>query len=278
MKATYKTLHWQESILHYYTLGSGPDVWLLFHGFAQNKELLQPFAEQMAARGTRVYVFDIYFHGESTWGRGTTVLSNDDWKAVLMAFLEQERIGKFSVAGYSMGGKFAIASVMAWPGRCNSCWLIAADGVERNFWYGVATRYAPFRKLFRYLVVRPQGMFRLFSLVRKLRIVDPGVVSFSFRQVKTRKRRLRLYYAWVVFRELFSSMPAFDRTLRKHQIRTVIALGEYDKMITLRSMEPLLSKDPELPLTVLSTDHEGLLPLITYQMSKGDWDQLLIAE
>ena len=277
-KPEYKQLNWKESTLHYAVLGTGPDVWLLFHGFAQSKEHLLSLAAQMAGRGVRVYVFDIYFHGESIWGRGTRLLQNEDWKEILMAFLEQERIGRFSVAGYSMGGKFAISSVMAWPGRCKACWLIAADGVSRNFWYGVATQFKPLRKLFRYFVVRPRAMYKLFDLVRKMRIVDPGVIEFSFRQVKTRKRRVRLYYAWVVFRQLFSPMMAFAETLRKHEIKATVILGKKDKMITLRSMEPLLSRDPDIPLLILDANHEEVLHVLSGQIAQGDWDDFLIVE
>ena len=47
-------------------------------------------------------------------------------------FLRKENISRFDVAGFSMGGRFALATLEAFPEKIGNVFLIAPDGEKQS--------------------------------------------------------------------------------------------------------------------------------------------------
>lgn len=244
--------------LHYTRTGSGSQVLLAFHGFGQSRAHLQPLAAQLSGRFT-VYAFDLFYHGQSAWGDRENPLTKQVWQAIVSEFLVAQGIGRFALAGYSLGGKFALATLEAFPGRVSEIILMAPDGIKTNFWYSVATYPAWTRRIFRGIVARPRRFGQMARWMRRLRVVDKGIVRFAQSQMDTREKRHRVYYAWMVFRELAFDMNRIAALINDHRIRLVLFVGRYDKIITAPNMRRLLGKVPGASLVVLETGHNRLI-------------------
>lgn len=256
---------WQESRLHFVRAGTGKKVLLFFHGFGQDHTVYLPVIQHLTP-DYRLYIFDLYFHGQSSWNRNEQPLRKEHWKEIMETFLANEQIQRFSLVGYSLGGKFALATVEAFAHQIDSVFLIAADGIETSFWYSMATYPSILRRFFRGMIGNYNRFSALARWLHRYNLVDKGLIRFADFQMSTEEKRKRVYYSWVVFRKLSFSMRLIGRILRENNIRTIVIVGKYDKVIEPENMQVLLQYVPKAEFHVLEAGHSGLiytsLPLI----------------
>jgi pimeloyl-ACP methyl ester carboxylesterase len=216
------------------------------------------FATSLARQYT-FYVFDLYFHGKSTWTAGEKTLTKEEWKEILSLFLRENDITGFSVAGFSLGGKFALATLEAFPEKTEGIFLIAPDGIKTSFWYSLATYPVIFRKFFRSMILHPNRFLSLATGLNKTGLVDQGLIRFAEYQMNTEEKRSRVYYSWVVFRQLRFDLDHIAGLINHHRIKLTLIVGKYDKVIAPENMNRLLKKIPTCRFEVLESGHTGLI-------------------
>ena len=69
-------------------------------------------------------------------------------KKPLRNLCKETGVQNFSLAGFSLGGKFALATLEAFPEKTKGIILLAPDGIKTSFWYSLATYPAFFSKNF----------------------------------------------------------------------------------------------------------------------------------
>lgn len=257
----------QGSQLFYHQLGSGPKPLLLFHGFGQSHDVFIPFAESLRETHT-CYSFDLYFHGQSIWNDGELPLEKAAWKAIISKFLDDHHIQKFSVGGFSLGGKLALALIEAFPDRIESTYLIAPDGIKTSFWYSLATYPSMFRNIFKSMITKPGRFFSLANFFRRIGIVDKGLIRFATSQMATHEQRERVYYTWTVFRRFNFDMKSLAMIINANKIDTHLVAGEFDKVIKPKNMNRLLKYLHHQNLHILPAGHNGLLRIIKAESLK----------
>ena len=242
--------------LHYKVFGEGKPV-LAFHGYGMSHYQFKVLAEALPEYA--FYSFDLFFHGKSIWDRGEDPLSKETWSTILNDFLNCEKIEKFSVAGFSLGGKFALASLEIFPDKIDKLILIAPDGIKTNFWYSLATFPIGLRKVFRSLIYRPEPFYSSINALHKLRVVDKGLVKFSKSQMQSHEQRKRVYYSWVVFRKLQFDQKKIAFLINQYDIPTEVYLGKFDKIITPKNVRPFLDLINRCSIEVLEAGHNHLV-------------------
>lgn len=249
---------YKKAKLHYTKIGEGEKTLLFFHGYGQNHQVFKEKAEALRDSHT-CYLFDLFFHGESEWGYGEEVLTKEYWNELIEIFLMEQKIDRFSLVGFSLGGRFVFTTLEALPHKIENIYLLAPDGVKTNFWYSLATYPIAFRKLFKSMILHPNRFFSVATFIHQLRLVDKGLIRFAESQMKTEEMRKRVYYSWVIFRILKFDMPQIAHLIRKHTIKTTMVIGRFDKVITEKNMKNLLNHLPECTVTKLETGHNGLI-------------------
>jgi len=246
-----------DSKLHYAKAGTGGTPLLLFHGFGQNNQV---FDQWVAALGEKysLYAFDLYFHGQSTWP-GRVALEKNDWKEIIQLFLKQEKIERFAVLGFSLGGKFALTTVEAFPEKILKLYLLAPDGIKTSIWYSLATYPIAVRYLFKSMILKPGRLHTLAKVFRSLGIVDKGILRFAESQMDTEEKRRRVYYSWVYFRHLKFNLRNMANVLNSHQILIVMIAGKYDKVIEAKNMNRLLRYVNKQRFEVIEAGHNDLI-------------------
>jgi pimeloyl-ACP methyl ester carboxylesterase len=244
--------------LHYSRTGSGNKVLLAFHGYGQTNVHYRHIAAHLSASYT-TYAFDLLFHGKSTWHLKDNPLTKSFLAELMAAFLEEKQIERFSLMGFSMGGKMVLSLLEQLPQRVEELTLIAPDGVKTSFWYSLATYPGWTKKHFRKVVISPTYFQKLANTFRRLRLVDKGIVRFAHNQMDTRQKRMRVYYSWMVFRELKFDLAHIASLINHYQIPTSMFLGTYDRIITRKNMQVLLNKLHKHHLIVLESGHNQLL-------------------
>ncbi|MBC8111486.1 MAG: alpha/beta hydrolase, partial [Verrucomicrobia bacterium] len=240
----------QGNVLCFEKTGSGKKILLTFHGFGQDKSIFQPICQVLSEKYT-IYSFDLFFHGESKRADKNQLLSKFAWASLLQDFLLQEQISRFSLLGFSMGGKFVFATLEAMPQQVEELFFIAPDGVKTSFWYSLATYPGWTQQFFKHLVFHPKRFQQLSTRLQKIRLVDKGIVRFAQSQLKTRRQRLQVYYSWLIFRELQFDMIKMASLINKKKIPITMFIGKYDRIITTGNMQTLLKLVPHHQLYVL---------------------------
>ncbi|HEY5825686.1 MAG TPA: alpha/beta hydrolase, partial [Cyclobacteriaceae bacterium] len=186
-------------------------------------------------------------------------MEKEFWKELLNQFLIENGINRFSVLGFSMGGKFALASVELFPDRVEGIFLLAPDGIKTSFWYSLATYPLFFRKLFKSMIGHHQRFTAIAKAALRLRLIDKGVLRFVELQMNTEEKRKRVYYSWVVFRHLQFDLDEIVNTLNTRQIPLTLIIGKYDKIITAKNMEPFVKELHTVRFEIIDAGHNDLV-------------------
>lgn len=246
------------SSLFYTRHGKGKKILLLFHGFGQNNTIFKNIIDALSEHYT-CFAFDLYFHGSSEWHSSEKPLKKKKWKKIIKSFLRENNISDFSLVGYSLGGKFALATVCAFQKKVNELILIAPDGIRINFWYKLATYPVVTRKIFKSLISHPGRFETISKIARSLGLLDKSALRFADSQMNTTEKRKQVYNTWVVFRELRFQMKNIAAIINQNHIRLLIVVGRYDKVIKMEDMNRLLRYVNEYEIEIIDAGHNGLL-------------------
>jgi pimeloyl-ACP methyl ester carboxylesterase len=250
--------HFKNSILHYTTLGNGPQNLLMFHGFGQDNKSYHALSNVLSSQYT-AYIFDLYFHGESRWGHGELPLKKTHWKETIHEFLKEKGIQNFSLAGFSLGGKFALTTLEAFPEKIKGIILLAPDGIKTSFWYSLATYPLFFRKIFKSMIYHPNRFQSIVKILHTWGLVDKGLLKFAEFQMNSKEKRTRVYYSWVVFRRLQVDLNKVAELINKHRIPLTVIVGQYDKVIQPKNMQRFLKKVDRYVFETPEVGHTGLI-------------------
>lgn len=249
---------YKDSKLHYTKSGQGDRVLFTFHGFGQNYKAFDPIIAKLTKDYT-VYSFDLYYHGKSHWLSSADTLSKNIWKEIVEEFCRTHSISTFSMLCFSMGGKFTLAATEMLPHKVDKLILMAPDGIQTSLWYNLATYPVVFQRYFEGMIVKPHRFFRLLSFFKKIGFVDKGISKFAASQMNTVKNRRRVYYSWVVFKNLVFDMRVLSQIINENKIDVIMILGKHDKIITEKGMNKLLNKLNDYQLKLIESGHNDLI-------------------
>src|SRR5690606_13908754 len=148
---------------------------LAFHGYGQEGSYYEVMARALPEY--RVLAVDLFFHGKSTLSKADQPLSKSLLQEFIQNMLEKERVERFSVMAFSMGGKFALAILEKYHRQINHLYLIAPDGIKTHLLYSLATYPGWLQGLFKGIVLRPSRFFKTVSWLERKRLVDSGLVK-----------------------------------------------------------------------------------------------------
>jgi pimeloyl-ACP methyl ester carboxylesterase len=247
-----------KSRLHYIKAGNGKQTMLFFHGFGQDHAVYIPIIQTLASDYT-VYIFDLYFHGKSSWNNGEKPLDKRIWKEIVSQFLDENKIDSFSLSAFSLGGKFAFATAEAMPEKCKQLFLIAPDGIDTNLWYNFATYPYVSRSLFKSLILNHQRFLSILKFFSKFDSIDKGLIRFADYQMNSEEKRKRVYYSWVVFRRLTFNHRKLAKILNDAKIRVTIVIGKYDPVINPAAVKKFANMIKDVNFALVDAGHTGLL-------------------
>lgn len=244
--------------LHYRAYGSGPRVILAFHGYGQGEGHWRSLIAELGNEVT-VYAFDLFYHGRSRLAKVDAPLTKNRLGELLNEFLTQHHIENFSLLAFSMGAKFALTAVEYFPERVQQLWLIAPDGLQRQFWYSLAT-YPPWmRGVLGRAVLRPQRLLQFLGTLEQRRLVPANLVRFAEWQLESREKRLRVYRSWVGFRLLTFSLRTLAALLNQQPTPVTFFLGRHDQVIPHAGLQRFINLLQGAETVVLEAGHAGLI-------------------
>ena len=247
--------------LHYRTYGTGAQIALAFHGYGQESSHFQPLAEKMQQDYT-LYSFDLFYHGKSRWRDTRQVLKPEEWMAMIAHFLAQKRIERFSLFGYSMGARFALALVKPFAASIDKVVLIAPDGIKTSFWYRLTTGPSVIRWIFRKTITQPTYFLQFSKTLHRVGLVDSGLVKFARHQMNTQEKRYRVYHSWTVLRKIRPSLDTLAQMLNQHNIPVLLFSGQYDRIIKTENLDRLSRRLKNCKTIELTSGHNHLIAAV----------------
>lgn len=249
----------------YRKFGYGPATLLAFHGFGQSSQIYWSIERRLGRQFT-IFALDLFFHGSSRY-TGSQLLTKTDWSELLTAFLNEQRIARFSVMGFSLGGRFALVTAENFASRLDQLILIAPDGITYNFWYSLATGSSPGRRFFRYMLEHLFVLNRLGYILIRFGLLDQSIIRFVDARLNSPHHREQIYQTWTHFRHIRPDLACISKDLNTYPIRTHFFTGAFDQLVPGTYILPLAKRLRHYTLTVLKTGHNRLIELAVDALS-----------
>jgi pimeloyl-ACP methyl ester carboxylesterase len=251
--------------LHYQKIGKSDKILLAFHGMGQDFSCFQKFAQTFDNQYT-TYLFDLPFHGESKVNE--PIITKEIWQEYLENFLQENQIKNFSIIAFSMGGRFALATLEAFSERIENALLLAPDGItEDPFYYG-ATRFNFTRNLFKKLLKNNHKFHGFAGFLSRVGIVHESVLKFAKMMVNTPEKQEQLYQSWIGFRTLRFDIEKLSQLIDNQTIKIKIFMGKFDKLLPIHNVYPLTKRVKNIELIVLESTHGRLVEKTTEYLKK----------
>ncbi len=228
---------------------------ICFHGFGQEATAYEWLAK--AEPQLKVISIDLFFHGKSVLATGSP-LTPPNWKAYFNFLIEQENLTQFSLAGYSLGGRFALTTFRLYPQRVKAIYLSAADGIVASRLYKIATGTAVMRSVFKGMLNSYPAFIKISNALTRLGILNKGLQKFALLHMKEASERVRIYNSWTAFRLMKLSPKRIAQISVKHQIPVHIALGKFDRVIPVDRIKPHLIQNQFLDYKTVDITHGKL--------------------
>ena len=243
-----------KSKYHYYSFGTGAEPLLAFHGFGQSGKAFQVFKEYIGDKFT-IYSFDVLHHGNSEH-TGEPITEND-LKELINSFTQQHSIEKFSLMGFSLGGKIVLKLIELFHERLNNVILLSPDGLKVNPLYRFSTVTSPGRFLFRGFIKNPAPVSKTALLLKNMKILDPKIYNFLYSQIRTKELREKIYKVWITYQNINPDLDKIAALVDKNTFHFLLVFGKHDRVIHPkygeRFIEKLNNKDV---FALLNTGHQ----------------------
>lgn len=222
-------LQYRRSVFHFVQFGHGSEVLLAFHGFSESGSSFLPLSPSLGNRYT-IYAFDLPYHGKTRWNEPSH-FTTSDLVEMIRLFLAEQNIQRFSVLGFSMGGKCALFLTAHFAVQIDTVWLLASDGIRTNRIYNVAVYPKWGRELFKTTIRYPGWIFATVKVAVTFRLISPWLQKFTNNHMATREKRQRLYDTWISMAGFNPDISAVKAAMVQHHISSVLIFGKRDEVI-----------------------------------------------
>ncbi len=218
-------LLYRSSAIGWRQFGKGPEAVVCFHGYGESARSFEFLAKHAGDRFS-FYAIDLPFHGDTLW------MEKEFTTEDLLEILDRVCPGmRYSVLGFSLGGRVALSLYENRPANINRLALLAPDGLKVNFWYWFATQSIIGRQLFRFTMKNPGWFFGLLKLSNGLRLVNASVFKFVRYYIGDAEMRNLLYNRWMSLRLVSPHLGSIKEKVLEFKTPVRLVYGKHDRII-----------------------------------------------
>lgn len=207
---------------------TGDELWLTFHGYGQEAEVMHHFARTLRPNA-RIISFDLPLHGKTTVSGNA--ISNPDMEELISHITWKAGFSRCSIVAFSLGGKLLLKAIDLTPGKIERVLLVAPDGLRVNPIYHFATHTAIGRMLFMLMINNPAPLFGICSLLSSIGLMDKRIDSFLRAQMGTLEQRQKVYATWQMFRNMVPDLVEVRKKIFRYNIKPYLVFGTQDRVI-----------------------------------------------
>lgn len=220
-----------NSTIHYRQFGSGDQLLFCFHGYGRDSYTFY-FLEKNLGTQFTIIAIDLPFHGLTQW-KAMTMFEPSQLVGIINEICTRlnKTQQKYSLLGYSMGGRMSLKITQLVPDKIERLVLVAPDGFSINFWHWFCTFTWPGNKLLAYIIEHPGIVKRAVSLAERTRVISSGVAGFVRYYMHDQEQRRLLYQRWTIFRHFILRPAKLKKLIKKYNLPVRLLFGEHDKII-----------------------------------------------
>ncbi len=224
---SHKGFHWE-----YEMFGHGDEMLLAFHGFGNHASDFETLEPALGKR-YKIISFNLPYHGTSRIDDHILrrTISKDVLKELFQLFLHQHRVEKFSLMGYSLGGKIVLQLTEFFPEQVNAVFLFAPDGIRYTWSNGFVTRNAIGKRLYQRVIKNPTRFFNLVKMLQSMNLIHEKISDFLQNSLDTKEKRQLVWDVWICFRDIKPNISKIQELINEHGIRMHLFFGKYDRIV-----------------------------------------------
>ncbi len=247
-------------------MGKGSKLLIAFHGFGNDAAIFAPIAQLLEEEYT-IIAIDLPGHGLSRWT--DAYFRKKDLMAIVQGIRNDFGVEKFSLLGYSLGGRVCLNIAEQQPNWIENLVLLAADGLEKNYWYQIATRNPIGKVIFKSMMQRPEQWLNRVDFLRKYKIIDESRFKFAKINLTDEKVRHQLSYVWPVTSKLVVNIAAIKWNLNKYKIETHVFMGKHDRIFPPVQGERFVKNLKTAHLHIMDSGHNLLEAALLPEIQKA---------
>ncbi len=244
-------IRYKNSQIEVLKFGEGEKLLIAFHGFGDKAKLFSPLTSLSSVYTVCAVSFP--YHGATDWKEG--LFSKDDILTIIQLILEKEGKEKFSIMGYSMGGKVALSMIPLVYQQLEKVYLLAPDGILTHPLYDVITIPRKVVKLIKLLMRMPPLFFGLVKFAFKLRILSKFLHDFTFNHFSTKAQRHRFFNVYDSLGDFIPNHTEVHSILNRHGIPAEMVYGVRDEVIPVAGGEKFAAKLTQVQFHVMDKGH-----------------------
>ncbi|MCW3462130.1 alpha/beta fold hydrolase [Chitinophaga nivalis] len=222
-------LPYLKSRFHGTREGTGTQLMICLHGFGESAAHFHPLVAGLGDVFTLI-ALDMPLHGSTRWEEARA-FEKADLTAIVQTILEQEGKERFTLLGYSMGGRLALCLLETMAGRIDGLIMLAADGLRNNPWHMFVTQTSIGNRLFKYNTYHPRIFFTLLHTWRKLGLINQSIYKFALHRMNETAKRELVYSVWTNMRRMMPDKKHCKQLLARYNVLTLLIFGKYDRVI-----------------------------------------------
>ncbi len=256
---------YQEHQVHSIRFGTGPELLIAFHGFADRARIFAPLTEALG-RHYMVVAFDLPFHGQTLWASNT--FTQADMVGIVQMYMQEAEVERVSLLGYSFGARIVQALMPDLASKTDRLILLAPDGIATK---GMrAAIYTPMwvRRLC-FHIIRGSGWFmQIVTALKKMRLVSPMIWLFLDKNLSSPERYQRTFGMWFALDHFWLRRRLLNALINQYRVSVHIFFGKRDVFIKYQEVKKLAQKVPGIQLHLLDAGHRIIGPDLAARIEK----------
>ncbi|REJ83761.1 MAG: alpha/beta fold hydrolase [Bacteroidetes bacterium] len=241
----------------YFKFGNGPEVLFAWHGFDNDADDFRIFENAFGNRYT-IIALNLFYHGKSKPLNDGAALNfnSEDLIIFFKKLLEEIKCERFSMLGFSLGGRIILDLLPKFAERIDRILLLAPDGLVISKWYLFITHTYFGKYLFKRVIKKPNRFFRIARFIRATGLLKEKQYKFALANFDTPEKRRKVYNVWMIFRNILPVYPEIKSVLSRHNIQITIFFGKFDTIIPASFADQFRKKTKaEIRVKELNTGH-----------------------
>lgn len=227
----------KNSSVHYRLFGNGPKLLFCFHGYGRESYTFS-FLERKLGNQFTIVAIDIPYHGLTNW-KDELIFEPKylvNFLAQISHRLEKEHV-KFTLLGFSMGGRIALYLAQLEPTKVERLVLLAPDGLSFNFWRWFGSQTFVGSRLLHYTIHHPGWFAWLVNKAEKWHVIHRSLADFVRYYIHDEGHRKTLYRRWIAMKKFKPDLGKLKRLICKHRIPVRMMFGSFDRVIPYQGGE-----------------------------------------
>lgn len=209
--------------------GEGPSLLICFHGFGESAAHFNCMTPALGDAFT-IVALNMPFHGKTVW-KEERAMSRGDLEYLVQKIMEQFGQQRFSLMGYSMGGRLSLCLLETFAAQIDHVILLAPDGLRNNPWHMFVTQNRLGNRIFRYNTHHPGLFFGLLNFGKRWKLLNESVYKFALHRMDKPEKRRLVYDVWTNLRHMLPDRKKCKRLIQRYNIDLLMLFGRYDRVI-----------------------------------------------